>query len=167
MPRYQRRRACLSWPFCRRRSLLLYALAAVFSTTVLCLLGLGIRTKTVVFVPRPHSQKPPLVDRFLMERLGMYDKPELIDQEWMGSRALHLSEANKSSKTMPLLVTALPDSKSAKHDRFVSNVLADWQLCGFRDRPCRLALVRRCTFLRFCSGSLISYAACINWRTRV
>ncbi|KAF8610725.1 hypothetical protein BDV93DRAFT_601692 [Ceratobasidium sp. AG-I] len=75
-----------------------------------------------------------------MERLGMYDEPEPVDQEWMGSRALRYSEINRNARDMPLSVTALPDSKPAKHDRFVSNALAEWQLCGFSDRPCRLVL---------------------------
>ncbi|CUA72194.1 hypothetical protein RSOLAG22IIIB_00857 [Rhizoctonia solani] len=70
-----------------------------------------------------------------MERLGMYDEPEHLDSEWMGSLANHIRGR------VQLLVTRLPDFNSAKNkNKFVSNSLADWKLCGSRDRPCRVLL---------------------------
>ncbi|KDN49292.1 hypothetical protein RSAG8_01994, partial [Rhizoctonia solani AG-8 WAC10335] len=75
-----------------------------------------------------------------MERLGMYDEPEPLDVEWMGSLAA-TTNVNDLRAGAPL-VTRLPDFNSAKQskNKFVSNSLADWKLCGFRDRPCRVLL---------------------------
>ncbi|KEP53236.1 hypothetical protein V565_033510 [Rhizoctonia solani 123E] len=70
----------------------------------------------------------------------MYDEPEPLDVEWMGSLATttHVNDLRAGV----LLVTQLPDFNSAKQNKnkFVSNSLADWKLCGFRDRPCRVLL---------------------------
>ncbi|KAG8742650.1 hypothetical protein FRC10_001133 [Ceratobasidium sp. 414] len=92
--------------------------------------------------PAPNStHKPPLVNRSMMERLGMYDDPELIDAEWMHRHGSRIRHSAGRSRTAPLLVTALPDSKPPKH-KYVSNALADWKLCGSTTRPCQVVLVR-------------------------
>ncbi|GAB1517138.1 hypothetical protein RhiTH_000182 [Rhizoctonia solani] len=78
--------------------------------------------------------KPPLIDRAWMERLGMYDEPEPVDVEWMGSLA--------TNALRTLRVTQLPDSNSVKQNKnkIISNSLADWNLCEFRGRQCRVLL---------------------------
>lgn len=82
--------------------------------------------------------KPPLVDRSMMQRLGMYDEAELIDKEWMSPQ---LFRHSSHGWTSPLSITRLPDTKSFGQDKYISNALADWKLCGFRDRPCLLMMV--------------------------
>lgn len=141
-PRHQQRWSYSIWPFYRRRSRLLCALAAAVCIVVTYLLTSILRPKDTISRTRLHPQKPPLVDRFRMERLGIYDESEPADQEWMGSRALHFSNIKRDPRNVPLSVTALPDSRPAKHSRLMSNALADWRLCGSKDSPCRLILVR-------------------------
>ncbi|CAE6434261.1 unnamed protein product [Rhizoctonia solani] len=72
-----------------------------------------------------------------MERLGMYDEPESLDIEWMGSLA---SNGLQAAGVLP--VTQLPDFSPSKQskNRLVSNSLADWRFCGFRGRQCRVLL---------------------------
>lgn len=168
LPRYHRRRSCSIWSICMRRNRMVYFLAAIIIISALYAFNRLLKPGEIIHRTRPRASKPPLVDRSQMERLGMYDEPEPADQEWMGPGALRLSEINKNARDKPLSVTALPDSKPTKHDRLVSNVLADWKLCGTQDSRCRLVLVRPCLgFLCFCSWSLINYPACVHWGTRI
>ncbi|KAJ1310490.1 hypothetical protein OPQ81_007223 [Rhizoctonia solani] len=109
--------------------------------TAIVLLAFGCsKPNRVIAHNRPTSVKPPLIDRARMEQLGMYDEPELLDAEWMGSLAI--TNRVNGIQTGALLVTQLPDFNPAKQNKkkIVSNSLADWNICGFRDRPCRVLL---------------------------
>jgi hypothetical protein len=146
-------------------------LKRILYLTALLVLSLGVyilfqqhRPKKAT-APLPKSYKPPLIDRSLMERLGMYDEPEPIDEEWMGPLAFRSLNPGNIPWTGPLLVTALPDLKPPKH-KYISNALADWKLCGFRDRPCRVILV--CPAHNSVGGLLtVSDPARVDWRTRI
>ncbi|QRV86751.1 O-FucT domain protein [Ceratobasidium sp. AG-Ba] len=96
---------------------------------------------TAKVVPSPEAVYRPIrVDRLRMEELGMYDEPEWFDAEWMHQPA-HANQQSFGHPTSgPLLVTALPETKSPKH-KYVPNALADWRLCGRNDRPCQVTLV--------------------------
>ncbi|CCO25995.1 hypothetical protein BN14_00009 [Rhizoctonia solani AG-1 IB] len=98
------------------------------------------KPKLTVVRNRPTSVKPPLIDRAQMERLGMYDDPEPFDIEWMGSLAA-TSRVNALQGGVPP-VTQLPDFSPLKQNKniLVSNSLADWKLCEFRGRQCRVLL---------------------------
>ncbi|KAG8696155.1 hypothetical protein FRC11_000935 [Ceratobasidium sp. 423] len=109
-------------------------------TAVVLLAFRSSKPNEIIIRNRPASVKPPLIDRAWMERLGMYDEPEPLDVEWMGSLAI--TNKINDPQTGALLVTQLPDFNPAKQNKnkLVSNSLADWKLCGSRDRPCRVLL---------------------------
>ncbi|QRW26897.1 hypothetical protein RhiXN_01492 [Rhizoctonia solani] len=123
------------FPLARQRRMRLICCSFILLVTSTVLL-LSWRSKSEPILVQNYlvPVKPPLIDRAWMERLGMYDEPEPVDVEWMGSLA--------TNALRTLRVTQLPDSNSVKQNKnkIISNSLADWNLCEFRGRQCRVLL---------------------------
>jgi hypothetical protein len=124
----------------QRRKYLLCCFPILAITIIVYLVHRHPKTNHKIIRTRPSSSKPPLIDRSRMERLGMYHEPEPLDAEWMGSN--FKPQRTASDQTKVLSVNRLPESSPIKHSVYIPNALADWQLCGFQDRPCQVLLVR-------------------------